>query len=82
MDTSMIARRRKAVTFRIVLDREKMKALRLQLDLTLEQAAKRAKFKSRQRWYQIEAGHIENITLDTLNAIAKALGVSAKDLLK
>ena len=70
--------------FRIVLDTDKMKELREKLGLSMDEAARRAGFTSRQRWYEIEAGRGSrtNIKLDTLNRIAAALGVKAKDLLK
>jgi transcriptional regulator with XRE-family HTH domain len=78
----MIATRRRSAKFRIVLDTEKMKTLRLKLGLTMEEAAKRAGFVNRQRWYQVESGQTTNVKLDTLNKIAAALSVKAKDLLK
>jgi transcriptional regulator with XRE-family HTH domain len=78
----MIATRRRAAKTRLVLDTEKMKALRLKLGLSMDDAARRAGFASRQQWYQIESGNVTNIKLETLNAIAAALGVKAKDLLK
>jgi transcriptional regulator with XRE-family HTH domain len=36
----------------------------------------------RQQWNDIESGRRKNLTIDTLNKIATALGVKAKDLLK
>ena len=66
----------------MLLDLPKIKRLREQAGLSQTQAAEKAGLKSRQRWYQIEGGHIQNIELDTLAALAKALGVKAKDLLK
>lgn len=65
-----------------MLDVEKVRAIREGLGLTQEQAAQRAGFKSRQHWNKIEGDRAGAITLDTLDAIAKALGVKAKDLLK
>jgi transcriptional regulator with XRE-family HTH domain len=67
---------------RVSLDLDKLKSLRIQQSLSFEQAAKAAGFANRQRWYEIESGTKMNITLDTLDKLAHALGVKAKDLLK
>ena len=65
------------------LDRAKIKRLREQAALTHAAAAERAGLKGRrQAWYDIEAGRRANIKLETLERVAKALGVKAKDLLK
>jgi transcriptional regulator with XRE-family HTH domain len=66
----------------IPIDTDKIRRLRESLDLTMEEAAKRAKLSHRQTWYQIETGRRTNLTLAVLENIAKALGVKAKDLLK
>jgi transcriptional regulator with XRE-family HTH domain len=71
-----------AVLEEVPLDHAKIKALREKAELTQEEAARRAGLKTRQHWNHIESGRRSNITLDTLEAIAKALGVKAKDLLK
>lgn len=73
----MIADRRS-----IALDRAKLRQLRETQGLTMDDAAKLAGLPNRQRWNDIENGRKPNITLDTLDKIARALGVSAKDLLK
>jgi transcriptional regulator with XRE-family HTH domain len=65
-----------------ILDVEKMETLRIALDLSQDEAAKRAGLGSRQRWSDIVNGRRENLTLDTLEGIAKALGTTAKNLLK
>jgi transcriptional regulator with XRE-family HTH domain len=65
-----------------MLDVAKMKSLREKLGLSQEEAAKRAGLKGRQRWNDIESGRKAAITLTTLDQIAKALGVKAKELLK
>lgn len=65
-----------------ILDTGKIRGLREQAGLTQQQAAEKAGLESRQRWHQIESGSTPNIELDTLDRIAKALGVKAKDLLK
>jgi transcriptional regulator with XRE-family HTH domain len=64
------------------LDIEKVKTLRTKKGLSLEQAAIAAGFKDRQAWHRIESGASANVTLETLENIAKALGVSAKSLIK
>jgi transcriptional regulator with XRE-family HTH domain len=68
-------------TLPAVLDLEKIKQLREKLGLTQEQAAHRAGFKSRQAWFNIESGG-QSPSLATLDKIAAALGVKARDLLK
>lgn len=64
-----------------IFDRQKMRDLRERLELTQEQAAKRAGIKTRQAWNNVENGDREP-SLPTLERIAKALGVKPKDLLK
>lgn len=64
------------------LDIAKIKELRERQGMSLTAAAERAGFKTRQQWYQIESGMVTNIKLESLERIAKALGVKAKDLLK
>jgi DNA-binding XRE family transcriptional regulator len=66
----------------IPIDTHKIRRLRESLDLTMEEAAKRAKLADRQTWYQIETGRRSNLTLSVLENVAAALGVKAKDLLK
>lgn len=64
-----------------MLDTEKIRSRRERIGLTQSEAAERAGV-SRQRWNDVESGRKKNIELDTLDAIAKALGCKAKDLLK
>jgi transcriptional regulator with XRE-family HTH domain len=64
------------------LDVEKIKSLREKLGLSMQDAAEKAGIGSRQNWNKIESGANTNVKLETLEAIAKALGVSAKSLLK
>ena len=65
-----------------MFDHEKMRRLREKLELTQEQAAAKAGLTSRQQWNDIESGRRASITITTLEKIAAALGVKAKDLLK
>ncbi len=65
-----------------VLDTAKVRRLREKKGMSQTQAAIAAGFNTRQRWYEVESGHKPNVTIDTLNRIAAALGVRAKDLLK
>ena len=65
-----------------MLDTDKMRELRLSRGMSQEEAATAAGFDNRQRWYEIESGRKPNVTIETLNAIAKALGVRGRDLLK
>nr|MBA2632940.1 helix-turn-helix transcriptional regulator [Chloroflexota bacterium] len=69
------------VTFPGVLDIEKVRELRLKRGLSQAEAAAAAGLAGRQRWYEIESGTKSNITIDTLNRVAAALGVKARDLL-
>jgi transcriptional regulator with XRE-family HTH domain len=64
-----------------MLNVEKIRALREKKGLTLQEAADAAGLKFRQRWARIESGDMTNVKLDTLYAIAGALGVKPKDLL-
>ncbi len=63
------------------VDTAKIKRLREAAALTQEEAATRAGFTSRQAWNNIESGR-QMPTIPTLNRVAKALGVKARDLLK
>ena len=63
------------------LDTDKIKALREKLGWSMQDAAEKAGLRSRQHWHGIESGST-NVTLSTLEAVASALGVRAKDLLK
>lgn len=65
-----------------MLDTEKVRQLREKRGLTQEDAAKAAGLANRQQWYLIESGQRANITLETLDKMAAALGVKGKDLLK
>jgi transcriptional regulator with XRE-family HTH domain len=63
------------------VDLDKIRSLREKLKLSQEAAAIKAGFTSRQAWYKIESGQQEPL-VSTLERIAKALGVKAKDLLQ
>jgi len=67
---------------RMPIDREKMKRLREQLGLSMDEAAAKAGLTGRQHWHQVETGKSDDIRISTLERIAAALGVKAKDLLK
>lgn len=64
------------------VDYQKIKLLRTQCGLTQTAAANKAGLRSRQHWQNIESGKRSTITVQTLERIAKALGVDARDLLK
>ncbi len=66
----------------VPLDTKRIHALRESLGLSQEDAARKAGLPGRQRWSKIESGKVKNITLATLENIAAALGVKARDLLK
>jgi transcriptional regulator with XRE-family HTH domain len=66
-----------------MLDTAKLRRLRDEAGLSqAEAAAKVFDGRSRQWWHNIESGLQANVTLETLDQIARALGVKAKDLLK
>ena len=65
-----------------MLDLEKVTKLRKKLGLSQEAAAKLAGFSGRSYWNNIETGRVADPQLSTIEAIATALGVKAKDLLK
>jgi transcriptional regulator with XRE-family HTH domain len=66
----------------VPLDNEKIKSLRTKKGLTQAQAAKAARIGGRQRWHDIESGRKGGITVTTLDRVAAALGVHARELLK
>jgi DNA-binding XRE family transcriptional regulator len=63
------------------LDFEKIKRLREASNLSQEEAATAAGMGSKQAWSRIENGTHTNLSIATLEAIARALGCSARDLL-
>jgi transcriptional regulator with XRE-family HTH domain len=65
-----------------MLDTERIKARRAELGLSQEAAAARAGLKGRQAWSNIESGYQDNVTLETLGKVAKALEVYPAELLK
>ena len=65
-----------------MLDTGKIKALREKRGMTQAEAATAVGFKTLQAWSSIERGEQPNLGLQTLERVAKALGVKAKDLLK
>lgn len=65
-----------------MVDLAKVKRLREKAGLSQAAAAKLASIGSAQAWNNIESGRKANVTVDTLNKIAKALNVRAKNLLK
>jgi transcriptional regulator with XRE-family HTH domain len=64
-----------------MLDLHKLKESRLKKGLTQTQAAS-AVGMSLGRWNDIESGRRANVSLKTLDRIARALGMDPKDLLK
>lgn len=64
------------------LDVEKIRRIREKLGITQEQAAAAAGLKGgRQAWNDIESGRRVNLTIETLERIAGALGTRAAELL-
>lgn len=67
--------------YSVMLDTGKMKELREDLKLTQEQAAQAAGMSSKQQWYDIESGRKDNVSLETLAKIGRALNVDPAELL-
>lgn len=66
-----------------MFDAECAERRRLELGLTQEKAAERAGLAGgRQKWNDIVSGRKANLTLRTLDRIARALRCSPKDLVK
>jgi transcriptional regulator with XRE-family HTH domain len=65
-----------------VLDIDKLKALRLARGWDQAEAARRAGLGNKARWSDIESGRRKNVTMGTLDAIAKAFGVKPQELIK
>lgn len=63
------------------LDHERLRKARERAKLTQAQAAQRSGLGTAQRWNDIESGRRANVTVDTLMAIAAALGVKPDSLL-
>jgi DNA-binding Xre family transcriptional regulator len=61
------------------VDTAAIRSRREKLELTLEEAARRAGMTA-QRWHDIEAGRYADIRLSTLEAVAKALGCGVDQL--
>ena len=69
----------------LALDVDAIRARWDRLGLTMEQAGVLAGFKeahARQQWYMIESGRRLNLTIETINQVAKALNCPAKSLLR
>ncbi len=66
------------------VDAVKIKSKRKQLRLTLAEAAIKAGWGKGglTRWHDIEAGRRTNLTMNTIDAIAKALGCVTTELIK
>jgi transcriptional regulator with XRE-family HTH domain len=69
-------------TISYVLDIAKLKSLRLARGWDQAEAARRAGLGNKARWSDIESGRRRNITMDTLDAVAKAFGVEPQELIK
>jgi transcriptional regulator with XRE-family HTH domain len=64
-----------------MINREEIKRRREAIGLTLDEAAKRAGFGQRQRWYAIESGRGSNLAAESLYAVAGVLGCTMEDLM-
>ena len=65
-----------------MLDTGRVKQERERQQLSMAAAARLAGMTAAQTWERIENGNGLSLTLRTLNKIAKALGIPARDLLK
>jgi transcriptional regulator with XRE-family HTH domain len=57
---------------RMPIDRQKIKRLREQLRLSMEDASAKAGLTGRQHWHQIESGRSDDVRISTLEKIARA----------
>jgi transcriptional regulator with XRE-family HTH domain len=66
------------------VNHEKIKSLRKNRELTLEQAAAKAGMRHKQHWSNIESGRqrSKSISVELLERVADALGVKPVELLK
>lgn len=65
-----------------IIDHTAIRDARLKKKISQAEAAKFAGLAGAGKWSEIETGKKKNVTTDTLERIARALGVKAKDLLK
>jgi len=65
-----------------MLDLEKIELLRKERGLSQQEMALRAGLTGKQVWNDIVQGRRENITMKTLDAIAKALGVNPREIIR
>lgn len=69
----------------MALDVDAIERRRKALGLTMEEAGVIAGFlqdHARQQWYMIESGRRPNLTINTINQVAKALQCPSKSILK
>lgn len=64
------------------LNAQKIRELRERTGMTLDEAARKVGFKTRQQWYALENGGRRNVQSDTLLALSRALGVPMEELMK
>ncbi|MEM9753663.1 MAG: helix-turn-helix transcriptional regulator [Planctomycetota bacterium] len=69
------------MTTMLPIDTAKIRELREAAGLTLAEAASRARMKSHQQWWQVEAGKRPDPSVTTLQRMAHVLGVSMDDLM-
>lgn len=65
----------------MTLNLEKIRRLREQRQMTMEEAAVAAGMRNRHRWYEVESGDRKDPRIFTVARVAKALGVRVDDLL-
>jgi transcriptional regulator with XRE-family HTH domain len=80
--SSMKAKRVPAAPASDYLNTDRVRALRLKLGLTQQQAADRAHMAGRQEWNKIETGLRPDIRISTLLKLGRALGVPPGELLR
>ena len=64
-----------------VVDHEKIRRLREEMVLTLDEAARAAGMGSRVRWWELERGRIRDPRVSTLQLVARVLDVAVDELL-
>ena len=65
-----------------MVDFERIRKLRERAGLSKSRMAQKAGFATTQQWHAIEVGRRPDLRISTIDRIAAALGVKARDLLK
>lgn len=64
------------------LNIQQIKTVRVCRGLSVTAAARAAGFKRSSQWHDIESGRQSNLSIDTLERVARSIGVTAAELLR